>query len=353
MGSEYTREAIQVAAERILSEEPEAPVKVRLLRDVLQVPSNNAELQAAVKALDEHPRAMVLVEEQRADGSWGRFHTQDYSLKQKIGTTEEGVGRAVELGLPPSHPVLQAARAYLEGILCGRIPFPDRAEKHENWPTGVAMFAGATLSTFAPESPALDRTREFWSSVVRRSFASGRHDFEAELRAHRQLLGRSGDCGWLHLHSKYVVMILGSRAEGLPPEVEAAYVRWLWEDCPKGLVYVDIPLDRYPQKLRGWRLHAWLILLELFSAFPSSKPRAEFAIERLLSARNSEGLWDFGIQPSCPRLSANYRKKGVTAHDWTTRVTCLLKRLIPCTGTLWRFASDTSGERESEPCPPE
>ena len=132
----------------------------------------------------------------------------------------------------------------------------------------------------------------------------------------------------MRLRSMYVVMILGSRVARLPRDVEAAYVRWLWEDCPKGLVYVDLPLDQYPQKLRGWRLGGWLRLLELFSAFPISRPRAEFAIKRLLAARNREGLWDFGIQTSSPRLSDDYRKKRATAHDWTTGVTCLLSRYL-------------------------
>ena len=149
------------------------------------------------------------------------------------------MGRALELSLPPSHPILQKARSYLEAVLNGRLQIPDRAEKHENWPTGVAMFAGAMLVMFAPESTVLDSTWEFWSSVVRLSFASGRHDLEAELRAHRQFLGRSGNCGWMRLHSKYVLMILGSRAECLPPAVEAAYVRWLCQSCPRGPVYLE------------------------------------------------------------------------------------------------------------------
>lgn len=319
---------LREAARRVLGESPDPPVRVRLLREVLQRPAHDAELIAATEALDRSSHVRVLLDEQRDDGSWGRFHTKDYAAKQKIGRTEKGVQRAVELGLPRSHTVLRKVRTYLEAVLKGRVQIPDRAERHANWPTGVAMFAGAMLSTFAPESSALDETWEFWSSVVRRSFATGRHDLDAELQAHRQILGRSGKPAWMRLHSKYVVMVLGSRAERLPPDVEAAYVRWLWEDCPKGLVYVDVPLDQYPQKLRGWRLHAWLRLLELLSAFPSSRPSAEPAIKRLLSARNREGLWDFGIQPSCPRFSDNYRRKGVTAHDWTTRVTCLLSRYL-------------------------
>jgi hypothetical protein len=299
-----------------------------LLREVLRRPADDAELSAAVNALDESPHVRVLAEEQRSDGSWGRFHTRDYSRKQKIGTTEAGIRRAVELGLPRDHPVLRAARPYLEGILRGRIRFPDRAEKHQNWATGVAMFTAGLLSRFAPEARALDRTWQFWSQVVQRSFARGRYDLDAELRAHQELLGRSGDPTWLRLNSKHVLIILGSRAERLPPAIERGYVRWLWEDCPKGLIYFDVPFDQRPQQLRGFRLHGWLASLELMSAFPSSRKIAEPAIERLLAARDAEGMWDFGTQPSCPRFSRDYRNPRRRAHDWTMRVACLLSSLL-------------------------
>ncbi len=300
---EDIHEAIRLAADRVLSEEPEAPVKVRLLREVLQAPSSNADLRGAVKALDGHPHVKVLAEEQQANGSWGRFHSVDSSAKQKIGTTEAGVQRAMELGLSHDHPVLVRGRVYLEGILDGSIPFPDRAEKHENWPTGVAMFAGAMLSRFAAYSPALDETWNFWAVVLRRSFRNGVHDLDAELGVHQQLLGRSGKPGWMRLNSKPVLMILGSRASQLPDDVKSAYVDWLWKHCPKGLVYFDVPLDSSPETLRGHRVGGWLGSLELLSAFPSSRRTAQPAIERLLASRNAEGLWDFGIQPSCPRFS--------------------------------------------------
>lgn len=314
---------------RVLNELPAAPVRVRLMQEVLGKQAQDAELTAAVEALDDSPHVQVVLREQRPDGSWGRFHTQDYSSKQKIVTTEAGVQRAVELGLPRCHLVFERVQPYLEAVLDGRVLIPDRAEKHEDWPTGVAMFAGAMLSRLAPEAPSLDPTWEFWSQVVRRSFAKGHHDLDAELRTHRHLLGRSGDRGWLRLHSKYVLMILGARAGRLPTAVESAYVRWLWEECPRGLVYFDVPFDRAPKQLKGFALHGWLASLELLSAFPSSRTIAKPAIERLLAARNAEGLWDFGLQPSCPRYSDNYRKKGVRAHDWTMRVACLLRMYLP------------------------
>ena len=319
-------EAIQLAAERVLAESPEAPVRTRLLREILEVPSNNGDLRAAAKELDEHPHVQVLAKEQQSDGSWGRFHTADSAAKRKIGTTQMGVQRAVELGLAADHPILTRARRYLEGILCGDIPFPDRPEKHENWTTGIAMFTGATLARFAHEAPSFNDTWEFWAAVTRGAFRSGVYDLDAELEVHRRLLNRSGKPQWMRLNSMPVLMILGARPGRLPDDVQAAYVDWLWNHCPKGLVYADVPLDSEPATMRGHRIGSWLTSLELLSAFASSQVTAGPALERLLALRNEERLWDLGVQSSCPRFSASYRKRRCCAHDWTMRVACLLKR---------------------------
>lgn len=322
------QDAVQAAAARVLSDQPDAPVRVRLLRDVLCTPPADPELVAATRSLDGSPHVQLLAQEQRDDGGWGRFHSQDYSAKQRIVTTEAGVGRAVELGLSPDHRILSRARLYLEGILDGSIPFPDRAEKHDSWQTGVEMFAGAMLSRFAPESPGLDSTWTFWASVLQRSFSRGTHDLDEELKAHWQLSGRSGKPGWLRLNSKYVLMILGARGDRLPADVKCAYVRWLWEGCPKGLVYFDVPFVRSPRQLKGARLHGWLSSLELLAVFPSARDVALPAAEMLLACRNADGLWDFGTQPSCPHFSDTWRKKNARIHDWTMRVSCLLNKFL-------------------------
>ncbi len=320
--------AVRDAAIRVLAEQPEAPVKVRLLRDVLRVRAENADLAASIRALDDHPHVKRLAGEQRSDGSWGRFHSADSTAKQKIRRTEDGVTLAVELGLPQEHPVLGRVRSYLEGILKGQIPFPDRAEKHENWPTGVSLFTAATLSQFAPASSALDETFDFWLTVLQRAFRKGNYDLEAELRTHRQVLGRSGAPIWMRLHSAYIVRFLGSRGHCLPKKIESAYIRWLWEECPSGLVYFNIPLNISPAGLKGFRLGGWITCMNLIARFPSSREIARAAVDRLLSLRRRDGLWDFGIQPSCPRLSSSYHNRRLCGHDWTTRVVCLLRGFI-------------------------
>ena len=157
--------------------------------------------------------------------------------------------------------------------------------------------------------------------------ATGRYDPQAELRTTGEVL-RRGRHQWLRLDNMYAVMILGSRADCLPPDLESAYVRWLCEDRPKAMMYLDIRLNQAPQQL-GHLLGAWLRLLELLSAFPSAGRVAKPLLERLLAARSADGLWDFGMPPSSfRRLSDNYRRKAAIAHDWTTRVACLLSKYL-------------------------
>ncbi|MAE61537.1 MAG: hypothetical protein CMJ49_09300 [Planctomycetaceae bacterium] len=204
-----------------------------------------------------------------------------------------GVGRAVELGLSPDHPILTRVRPYLEGILAGRIAFPDRPEKHDNWPTGIAMFTAATLSRFAAHAPALEPTWDFWADVVRRSFAGGAHDLNAELQVHRQRLGRSGAPAWMRLNSMPVLMILGSRPGRLPEDVQRAYVHWLWNHCPAGLIYADVPLNSSPRTLRGHQIDSYLTSLELLAAFPccaNHRPTRRPALARIAQRTRPMGF---------------------------------------------------------------
>ncbi|KPJ62850.1 hypothetical protein AMK68_04450 [candidate division KD3-62 bacterium DG_56] len=126
---------IEELGTRILGEQPDPVVRFRVLRDVLQKPSRDPELASARGQVTESHWVAELREEQRPDGSWGRFHSADTRAKRRIPTTEAGVPRALALGLNGSHPVLAAAAKYVADVLTGARDFPDPAEKNERWRT--------------------------------------------------------------------------------------------------------------------------------------------------------------------------------------------------------------------------
>ena len=247
-----TLRQIEAAAESILATSTDASTRVRLLRDVLRVDTNDRELRAARRELNRDPRVLQLASEQRLDGSWGRFHSRDTRSSQKIPTTEAAVARALELGLEPTHPILRRAQRYIVAVLNERITFPE-SEKNNRWPTGWRLFAAATLATIAPRHRAVDPVWNLWSQIAQQTFVKSRYDPRRELEAHRRLTGIDGDLRYLHISNKYALTLLGARAHALPPRTERAMLRWL-SVRGRGSVYLSQnPLPR----------------LEILSHFPS------------------------------------------------------------------------------------
>ena len=312
-------------AQRILDDGPDPAVRLRLLSDVLRLPSDSCELANARAQLATSRWVRELEREQHSDGGWGRFHSADYSGEQKTNKTEAGVERALALGLDASHPILARAVKYISGILRGTIAFPDRAEKNERWATGYRLFAAATLARIQPDLPILDEVWDLWAEIARRTFASGQYDAEAERRAHRELTGICKDLGYLVLHNKYSLALLASRADRLPRATERALAAWAWHK-ESGLVYLSEPLFRPPASVRGGRMDRWVASHELMAAFPSWRRLAGDAIEWLWARRNAQGLWDFGpgIGSPCLPLSGTWRKRGARQRDWSTRILVLL-----------------------------
>ncbi|MEW6252751.1 MAG: hypothetical protein AB1716_19115 [Planctomycetota bacterium] len=222
--------------------------------------------------------------------------------------------------------MLRRAVGYLSRLLAGRLAFPDPPEKNDSWPTGVNLFVGATLALLDRDNPALDGTWRLWAEIARRTFASGRYDAAAELRAHRELTGRSGARHWLRLNNRYAVALLGARARELPRRLERAYALWLLE-LPAGLGYLGVPLCRPPPRLSAFGYDAWFTSHELLSALPSWRTLARSVISWLYNGRTETGFWDFGPRwagSACLPLSDSWRRQRARVHDWTTRVLCLL-----------------------------
>jgi len=316
---------IEELAGKILMEDPDPVVRFLLLRDVLKRPPHDQELVLVRRELSENRWVQLLEQEQWEDGSWGRLHSQDTQAKQKIATTEYGVAKAVDLGLDADHPILAKAFSYLAGILENGA-CRDRPENNDRWPTAVRLFIASTLSMIHPSSPVSDDIWELWAEIARRTFASGKYDYQAERLAHRELTGIKSKLRYLTLNSKYHVVLLGSRAESLDRGLEEAYVNWIWNEI--GYIgYMGAPLNLPPDRLPKRSLSFWVHSIELLSAFPSWRKYATDATDWLWLNRNTEGFWDLGqVGDAFFRLSKNWRKP-YCQHDWSTRILILLRKL--------------------------
>jgi len=320
---------IEETAAEILARNPGAVVRYRLLRDVLQRPRDDAELQGAQESLQESRRIQALAAEQWKDGSWGAFHSRSTRRKQKIPSTEMGVARALSLGLDASHPILQKAAKYILNIMPGRIDFPDYHEKNNRWPTGMRLFLASTLSLVHPTHPILDDDRALWREIAKRTFQSGKYSQEDEIKAHAELTGATVKDSYLVLNGRYQLNLLGSIPGTLSAGLERLLLQWLWER-PDGIGYLGMPLQRPPEPARPGPFDRWLASLELLArAFPTWAHFAQGPMEWLWDQRSAQGFWDFGPRSSSTSylpLSDTWRDRKHRLFDWTTRVLVLIHK---------------------------
>lgn len=311
-------------AARLLAADPDPVVRLRLQRDVLQIPAS--QLLMAKKEIDANPWVKQLADEQHSDGSWGRFHSRDSQSKQKTITTEFGVARGLALGLDASHPLFCRTVHYLTQLMRGAVEFPDRAERNARWPLGVQLFVAATLAQLKPHHPFVDQAWNLWAEIASRAFASGRYDSAAEIQAHRALTGATIQDSYLVLNNKYTLTLFSARPADLPPGLAAALLDWLWQH-PDGLRYLGVIPADLPISASPGVMDRWFSTQELLARFPGWKQRASKLVTWLWAQQGADGLWNFG--PRSPGshyfpLSANWRKPQHRKFDWTTRVLTLL-----------------------------
>jgi len=330
MSSRLRKDDLRAVATQVLRREPDPPVRVRLLRDVLSAPPDDPRLQSAREALDNSPHVRHLIASQREDGSWGRLHSRDTRAGGSVPTTEWGVERAVALGVDRDHPMLRGAADYLAAVVAGRMVPIDPPERNDRWPTGVTLFAAATLALVDSEHPALDPVWALWHEIARRTFCNGTYDPDAEAAAHLELTAASVRGTYLTVANRYAVALLASRSDRIDPHVRAPLFRWLWNH-PQGLGYLDAPpaAPPPPGAAKGF-VERWVWTHEILARF-ATRPAVGPILDGLEASRRDDGLWDLGprasFTPGLP-LSTTWRGKDARAVDWTARVLSLASRWI-------------------------
>ena len=327
MSKEPLTRTVEATAQQIIADTPDPVVHLRLLRDVLDF--HGQELHEARAALDQSQWVQVLAREQRADGGWGRFHTNDYSAEQAISKTEAGVERSLDVGLDKDHPILRNAANYICRILRGKEVFPDRAERNDRWRIGWVLFAASTLARIDATHPLLDEPWRRWSEVLQRSFPQGQFSDAALMEAHRYVNGLRDEVGYLDLRTRYASFLIGSRADQLPGWLSDAYARWLWSH-PHGLGYIDVPLSSLPR--HGRYMPGWLRSMNVLAHYPSWRKLAGGVVSALLQQRNTDGFWDYGPAARELRFSECWRRNP-RSHDHSLAVLTLLRQYNRTTQT--------------------
>lgn len=313
---------IERIAKAILDLRPCPVVEYRIRRDVLLEDPAGEAMEALRRRVNASAGVVELEREQKADGSWGRFHSQDTKVRARFVTSERAIERALALGLDRRDPVLSRAVRFMERVLRGEADWSDRVEKAEAWGEGKRVITAGTLALIDPDNEELRSVWELWAAVAEAALAGGEHSLERENRAFRQVTGVAFKSGYLH--SVYALNLLGSRGRDLPAGLSRAILAWIW-NSGRGIGYVEADL-RNPSPTR---LEPWIRSLEVLSAFPGWRDRARDAVAWLWDQRQDTGLWDFGKGMRTGfwfPLSDRWVRRGNRAIDQSTRILMLLRK---------------------------
>lgn len=318
----FTKNQVESLGNHLLNLQPNAIVRYRILRDVLRLPPKSVELETARLQMLSHLWAQQLALEQHPDGTWGRFHSIESTIKAGFPTSEIAIRRALALGLDKDSSVLTPAVEFMQEVLDGKAAWSDRVEKSEGWLIGVEAITAGTLAEVNPVHPSIRPAWEYWVEIAKDSFPGGAYSPSAEWKAHKDLRGK----GTHYLRSRYVLTLLGARSVHLPPALDRCIVDWIWND-PAGIGYLGADM----QNPKPFHIFRWLESLEILSHFKSWKQVAIGALAWLWDQRKTGGGWDFGATVSKSfyfPLSDDWRTATRRSVDHSTRVLSLLRQFL-------------------------
>lgn len=316
----FSRQDLQDAATEILRLKPDPIPKYRLMREVLRLPSNDLAMVEASTVVASSKWVMMLQAAQLADGSWGRFHSQDTKVKTVFRTTEEAIDRAVSLGLGAEQGVLKRVKRYIEKVLQGEARITDRDEKNPAWPLAIKFILAGRLSQIDSSNSAIEPYWLYLKDVATQAFASGNYRLEDEAAAYMRLSGIRWPEGFLE--SQHALWILSARP--LPSQLEYKLMAWIWNK-PDGIRYLRARLSEFQPRLIAY----WLRSMNILTRFSCWREQCVDTLDQLWESRDQGGGWDFGSQIArCIDfpLSEDWRKSLKRRTDYSTCVLALLRR---------------------------
>jgi hypothetical protein len=319
---------VEVLAEELLRKKPDPIPRFRLLRDVLEVSPYDALFTTSKSEALKSRWVLELEKTQETNGTWGRFHTQDSTVRKKFPTTERAISRALALGIDKESKMLKKTVAYMVRVIEGQDTWTDRQEKFNEWALGVQLITAATLAKIDRTNSALVNVWKLWAEIAKYAFSAGQYDAHEELQAYKKLTGITPTKKWPQFGNMYPLILLSATENKLPDEIERALLNWIWHK-EEGVYYAtSFSLQIFPE-IQSKQFLAWLSLHEILSNFSNWKHLAQNAMNWLWENRDKYALWDFkstGTGGHYFPLSDSWRKPVNRQIDCSTRALILLRK---------------------------
>ena len=193
--------------------------------------------------MDKHERIIKkLVDEQRPDGSFGRFHTMNSKLKQKIPTTQAAAWIMYENLLTRNNEICNKTCLYMERLLNDLTQWPDAWEGNKYFKPAVPLFITSSLSLFGSGDEQYKAVCNIWVNILISAFETGEYSKEKMNVTSKESLGVEIDGSYIGLHGLNNLALYAFNTKFIPFEIQKAYLKWL-HDYDGVITYTNTRLD--------------------------------------------------------------------------------------------------------------
>ncbi|MGF7059511.1 hypothetical protein [Brassicibacter mesophilus] len=294
-------------AEKILTYSPSSVCKYKILTEILNMDTNSKEIKKLRQQVNESKWVKDIVNEQRSDGSWGRFHSQNSKIKQKYSTTEKSVNYLNYLGLKRGDNSVDRVCNYMESLLNDLSLWPDSWEDNKWYKPGAPLFASSKLSVFGSSDKRYKEICEKWIHILSESFSDGKYSESKANSIGEKLLGVDIHDRYIGLNSTYNLTLYSNNTHKIPKEIQRYYLHWLHTN-PKNICYkISTPSKKPNQIDNVGELSDWIIVMKLLSNFDGFYDEFRDELQWLINSSDDKGLWDLDKALSKYKLSDNWR----------------------------------------------
>jgi len=209
-----------------------------------------------------------LLDEQRPDGSFGRFHTMDSKLRQKIPTTQAAVWLMYDNSFTRENEICDKTCLYMERLLNDLSLWPDAWEKNKWFKPAVPLFIASSLALFGSKDKKYKEICDTWINLLVSAFEANDYSADKINAKSKTSFGVEIDGSYIGLHSLNSLALYAFNTDNIPSDIQKSYLKWL--HCFDGVItYTNTRLDNITKNAGSTRV---LSLLPRFDGFEAEFP---------------------------------------------------------------------------------
>jgi len=219
--------------------------------------------------MDKHERIIKkLIEEQHSDGSFGRFHTMNSKLKQKIPTTQAAVWLMYEISLARNNEICNKTCLYMERLLNDLSQWPDAWESNKWFKPAVPLYISSSLALFGSEDEKYKEICDIWIDLLISAFDTDGYSPDKINAKSKASLGVEIDGSYIGIHGLNNLALYAFNTDNIPLDIQRLYINWL-HHYDGTITYTNIRLDNLSKNPGSARI---VSLLSRFDGFAEEFP---------------------------------------------------------------------------------